>query len=159
MKKYLLYIIGYVILSVIYEYITIVTDVYNLPLPHNLFGYIIAYSFLFVPIVLGYLLFKKYIKKENQIFMKEWTLQEFAKEYGPKMQVGEFTTLLGNTYRKCIFSRPDKLQTFVKFHPSLGELSASEISQRKDELKVGITVAKMFYLYKDNVSIWEDVNL
>ncbi len=159
MKEYTFQIVTYIVLSIIYEYIAIVTDVFDLPLPHNFFGYIVAYSLLFMPLILGYFLYRKYIKAENKIFMKDWSLIDFTKEYGPKMQVGRFTKFNGKSYHKCIFTKDDGTQTFVRFFPQLGELTATEISNRKDELKVGLTVSKRFYLHSDNVEIWENVNL
>lgn len=159
MKKYKFHIIGYIALSLVYEWVTIVTDVYDLPIPHNFFGSIIAYSFVLFPFILGYFLYKRYIKEENKIFMKNWSLSDFTKEYGPKMQIGRFTKITGKSYHRCIFTKENGTQTFVDFFPSLGELSATEISERKKELKVGLTVSKKFFLHNGNVEIWENIQL
>lgn len=52
-------------------------------------------------------------------------------------------------------------QIFIDFFPSMGELSANQISENKDSLRIGLTVSKKLYLYngKENVESWDTVNL
>lgn len=160
MKRYILYAIGYVVVTIIYEIIVISSTSYTLP--HNAFGFILCWSLVLFPVGLGYYLGKKFNlkrEKENNIFIKDWTLIDFAKEFGPRMQVGEFYTISGKSYHKCVFTRPDGKQTYVGFFSQLGELTNQEISDRKNELKVGLTASQKYYLHDSNVEMWEDVKL
>ncbi len=53
------------------------------------------------------------------------------------MQVGSFVNKsTGETFKSNIFTDQDGNRIFVPFSQELGELSPSEISQRKDKLEV-----------------------
>ena len=66
-----------------------------------------------------------------------WSLINFARMHG-KMKLAEFTNgETGETYKGTAFINPETNATcFVSFSSNLGELSASEIAARKDELQV-----------------------
>ena len=66
-----------------------------------------------------------------------WSLLAFAKAHG-KMNLAEFTNgETGDTYKGIAFVNPEtKATCFVSFSNNLGELSASEIVDRKNELQV-----------------------
>lgn len=76
------------------------------------------------------------------------------------MQVGTFTNgTTGEKYKACIFTQGDGTMTYVRFYSRLGELTPTEISKRKEELKVGVTVSNELYLHNENVEVWETINL
>lgn len=116
-------------------------------------------------IMLSYLIDK--VKKESQkvkdkvkyntnilIFIEDWQLLNFAKEFG-KMQVGTFReTETGIVYKACLFTNPVGIKTYVYFHSELGELSPSEISKRKNELYVGKAENGNYFLYSKNNKGW-----
>lgn len=92
-----------------------------------------------------------------------WSLLDFAREFGKKMQVGSFVNKeTGETWKSCIFSDGDK-RTFVSFSPNLGELTPAEIKEQKDDLQVVECTTKngddMFSLCKKGQNSWEDVDL
>lgn len=66
-----------------------------------------------------------------------WSLLAFAKAHG-KMKLAEFTNgETGESYKGAAFINPEDNSTcFVSFSSKLGELSASEIASKKDELQV-----------------------
>jgi len=97
-------------------------------------------------------------KEEPQI-VKSWPLLSFAKEFGPKMQVGEFQNKeTGELFKACIFTKPDGSRTFVAFSYKLGELTPKEIAKMKDELVVVQLESGNYSLCKRNID-WEDVPL
>lgn len=81
---------------------------------------------------------KEIIKKEPQKprIIKTWSLLDFAREFGPKMQVGEFiNSETQETFKNCIFTK-DNNKTFVAFSSKLGVLTPKEIVERKNSLIV-----------------------
>ena len=66
-----------------------------------------------------------------------WSLMAFAKAHG-KMKLADFTNQeTGETYKGCAFVNPETNATcFVNFSSNLGEMSASEIASKKDQLQV-----------------------
>lgn len=95
----------------------------------------------------------------DNVFEESWTLLDFARKYGPNMQV--YTSTKANGYRPfCRFIKKDGTITYVRFFSQLGILTASEISKRKNELYIGKVVSSgNFYLYAGNVKAWETVEL
>lgn len=71
----------------------------------------------------------------------EMSLLDFAQEFG-KMQVCKVADRSGNIHSKCIFTKV----TEVKFSNSIGELTASEISENKQNLVVSRTIDGQFEL-------------
>ena len=92
-----------------------------------------------------------------------WSLLSFAREFGPKMQVGEFVNSeSGDKFKSCIFTKGDT-RTFVAFSSKLGVLSPGEISAQKDDLQVVLCETKngddMYSLCHQGQNSWEDVDL
>lgn len=97
---------------------------------------------------------------EKLLFIENWSLVDFTKKYGPKVALGTCTNkTTGEQYKACSFTQEDGTRTYVSFFSKLGELTASEILERKEDLKVGITKEGKYYLHNGNVKAWEDVDL
>lgn len=93
-------------------------------------------------------------------FIKTYTLIEFARQYGPKMQVGTFTnSKTHENYKACLFTDNNGLQTYVSFSSELGELNPSQIEERKSELMIGQLSSRKYILYDNNWHDWADVEL
>lgn len=94
-----------------------------------------------------------------------WSLIAFAKEFGPKMQVGEFVNSdTGDKFKSCIFTK-DNTRTFVAFSSKLGVLSPRQIAAQKDDLQVVLCETKdgndMYSLCHqgETPDTWQDVDL
>lgn len=88
-----------------------------------------------------------------------WSLIAFAKEFGPKMQVGEFVNKeTGEDFKSCIFSNGET-RTFVAFSSKIGVLSPREIAAKKNELQVVQLESGHYSLCKQGENTWEDVDL
>ena len=91
--------------------------------------------------------------------INSWSLLAFARQYGPKMQVGEFTNKeTGEIFKSCIFTNGDS-RTFVAFSSKLGEQTPREIAAQKDDLQVVQLDSGNFSLCKQGQGTWEDVDL
>ena len=91
--------------------------------------------------------------------MNSWSLLAFAKEFGPKMQVGEFANKeTGEVFKSCIFSNGEN-RTFVAFSSKMGELSPRDIAAQKDSLQVVQLESGNFSLCKQGANAWECVDL
>lgn len=97
-------------------------------------------------------------EKETPVFIEDYTLLEFAKKFGHKMQIGEFTDSEGKIYHKCRFVNGNT-ETWVSFFSQMKELTALEIAQKKYELKVGKRPNGKYFLHDANVKPWQDVDL
>lgn len=95
---------------------------------------------------------------EDKLFPNKWTLLDFIKEFG-RMKIGEFKNEYGVTFHKCACTKGDGIITEVSFFSQLGELTASEIKERKNQLFVGQMESGKYYLYAKGVKAWEEVNL
>lgn len=88
-----------------------------------------------------------------------WSLIAFAKEFGPKMQVGEFVNKeTGEDFKSCIFTNGET-KTFVAFSSKMGPLSPREIAAQKNELQVVQLESGNYSLCKQGKNTWEDVDL
>lgn len=92
-----------------------------------------------------------------------WSLIAFAREFGPKMQVGEFVNSeSGETFKSCVFTKGNTL-TFVAFSRKLGVLSPRQIAAQKDKLQVVLCKTEdgedMYSLCHQGQNPWEDVDL
>lgn len=99
----------------------------------------------------------------NNNIKNSWSLLAFAKEYGPKMSVGNFANKeTGEMFKSCIFDNGET-RTFVSFSSKLGALSPKEIAAQKKELQVVQCETKdgkvMFSLCKQGENTWEEVDL
>lgn len=167
-KKYLPFFIGYCI----YASIVLI----NIADQHREYTKLFLLWLITIPLILGvivYLAWKYYESNKNKeesivfektakdsLFVENCSLLDFARKYGPKMQIGEFTnTETGKNFKQCVFTQENKVQTYVMFYSQLGVLSPQEISQRKNELKVGCTKEGKFYLHDEDIKLWEDVEL
>lgn len=167
-KKYLPYIIGYCI----YASIVLI----NLAHEHYHYSQLFILWLVTIPLIIGviaYIVWRyhKNITDDGEeaitestvkepLFVEDWNLLDFARKYGPRMQVGEFTNAeTGASFTQCIFTQEDGTQTYVMFFSQLGVLSPLEISKRKEELKVGRTKEGKFFLHDERIKLWEDVEL
>lgn len=88
-----------------------------------------------------------------------WSLIAFARQFGPKMQVGEFVNKeTGEDFKSCIFTNGET-RTFVAFSSKMGPLSPREIAAKKNELQVVQLESGHYSLCKQGENTWEDVNL
>lgn len=88
-----------------------------------------------------------------------WSLIAFAKEFGPKMQVGEFVNKeTGEGFKSCIFTNGET-RTFVAFSSKMGVLSPREIAAKKNELQVVQLGSGHYSLCKQGENTWEEVDL
>lgn len=88
-----------------------------------------------------------------------WSLIAFAKEFGPKMQVGEFVNKeTGEDFKSCIFTNGET-RTFVAFSSKMGVLSPREIAAKKNELQVVQLKSGHYSLCKQGENTWKDVDL
>lgn len=172
MKKYLPYIIGYTI------YASIVLMVIANERGHRFWEPFIGWL-VTIPLILGcivYLIWKYYYKDRNtngggviidvrspeqpSLFIQSWSLLDFAKKYGPKMQVRGYTNnSTGEPFKLCVFIDNSGKETSVRFLSQLGELTPTEISVRKNNLKVGKMSNNKLYLYDKDINEWETVDL
>lgn len=101
----------------------------------------------------------------NNNIKNSWSLLAFARKFGPKMQVGEFTNKkTGEIFKSCIFDNGET-RTFVSFSSKLGVLSPRQIAAQKNELQVVQCETKdgddMYSLCHQGEapSTWQDVDL
>lgn len=88
-----------------------------------------------------------------------WSLIAFARQFGPKMQVGEFVNKeTGEDFKSCIFTNGET-RTFVAFSSKMGVLSPREIAAKKNELQVVQLESGHYSLCKQGENTWEDVDL
>lgn len=88
-----------------------------------------------------------------------WSLIAFARQFGPKMQVGEFVNKeTGEDFKSCIFTNGET-RTFVAFSSKMGALSPREIAAKKNELQVVQLESGHYSLCKQGENTWEDVDL
>lgn len=88
-----------------------------------------------------------------------WSLIAFARQFGPKMQVGEFVNKeTGEDFKSCIFTNGET-RTFVAFSSKMGVLSPREIASKKNELQVVQLESGHYSLCKQGENTWEEVDL
>ena len=98
-------------------------------------------------------------EKPKPTIIKSWSLISFAKEFGPKMQVGEFVNSeTKEHFKSCIFTK-DNIKTYVAFSSKLGVLTPKEIVERRDSLKVVKLNSGIYSLCKDLANDWEEIDL
>ena len=172
MKKYLPYIIGYTIYASIV--LMVIADERGHRFWEPFIGWLVT-----IPLILGcivYLIWKYYYNsnpngdgviidnvgttEQPSLFIQSWPLLDFAKKYGPKMQVRGYTNnSTGESFKLCIFIDNSGKETSVRFLSQLGELTPTEISVRKNNLKVGKMSNDKLYLYDKDINEWETVDL
>lgn len=99
-------------------------------------------------------------KKNNRHSSNTWSLIAFIKEYGPRMQVGEFTNHeTDEIFKSCVFTQEDGTKTFVAFSSKLGVLTEREIADMKEDLAVIKSKAGHYSLIKGRRKAWKDVDV
>ena len=99
-------------------------------------------------------------KKNNRHSSNTWSLIAFIKEYGPRMQVGEFTNHeTGEIFKSCVFTQEDGTKTFVAFSSKLGVLTEREIADMKEDLAVIKSKTGHYSLIKGRRKAWKDVDI
>lgn len=80
--------------------------------------------------------FSNYKEESKTIIIQTWSLLNFAKEYGPKVQIADcINNKTGDKFKCVVFGEKDN-RTLVAFSSKLGELTAKEMIERKYQLKV-----------------------
>lgn len=89
-----------------------------------------------------------------------WAFMAFARQFGPKVQVGQFTNgETGEVFHSVICTDNKGSKTFVSFSENLGELSPSQIAKQKDDLRVVKLTSGSYILCKQGEGGWQDVDL
>lgn len=89
-----------------------------------------------------------------------WAFMAFAREFGPKVQVGQFkNSETGEVFHSVICTDIKGSKTFVSFSDNLGELSPSQIAKQKDDLRVVKLTSGSYILCKQGDTAWQDVDL
>ena len=84
----------------------------------------------------------------------------FIKEFGPRMQVGEFTNHdTGEKFKSCVFTQENGTKTFVAFSSKLGVLTEREIADKKEDLAVIKSKTGHYSLIKGRRKAWKDVDV
>lgn len=97
--------------------------------------------------------------KDKKIFKECWLYTDFIKKFGNIKEIRTFIN--SNTekpFKSCIINTKDKSRLYLNFSSSLGELTLSEITKRKEELKVGLTPCGNYKLYDDSIPEWETID-
>lgn len=95
----------------------------------------------------------------NSAIKNSWSLIAFAKQFGKKMQVGNFVNKeTGEQFKSCIFTDALGTLTFVAFSSNLGEMTPRQIAAQKDDLQIVELESGNYSLCKKG-STWEDVDL
>lgn len=80
--------------------------------------------------------FSNYKEEPKTIIIQTWSLLNFTKEYGPKVQIADcINNKTGDKFKCVVFGEKDN-RTLVAFSSKLGELTAKEMIERKYQLKV-----------------------
>lgn len=165
--KYLFYIIGCIAVSIIYMFITsyilYLCDFRGADDGIRTLLFMITITFL-PPIFWNYFILKRIYnirKANNKVYIKVWSLSNFILEHNYTMQVGKFQKIFGKSYYQCIFTKDNDTNIFVKFSPKIGYLSPDEIEKRKEELIIGITLSKKYYLdtCNEDFSSWMSIDI
>lgn len=99
-------------------------------------------------------------KKNSRYSSNTWSLITFIKEFGPRMQVGEFTNHdTGEKFKSCVFTQENGTKTFVAFSSKLGVLTEREIADKKEDLAVIKSKAGHYSLIKGRRKAWKDVDV
>lgn len=100
-------------------------------------------------------------KDIKESFVKDWTLIDFRRKFGPRMQVGISTnSITKEKFPNCRFlDESGKTSTYVGFYSQLGSLTAKEIKENKYNLFVGQNSKGKYYLHDNNITKYEVVNL
>ena len=99
-------------------------------------------------------------KKNSRHHSNTWSLIAFIKEFGPRMQVGEFTNHdTGEKFKSCVFTQENGTKTFVAFSSKLGVLTEREIADMKEDLAVIKSKAGHYSLIKGRRKAWKDVDI
>ena len=79
---------------------------------------------------------------------KEWPLREFVKTYGPKIKLATLLNRDNNQHFKAIMVGDDDNWTMIKFSQDQPTLSAQEVAQQANELKVVLLDTGEHMLYR-----------
>ena len=94
--------------------------------------------------------------EENNI-INSWTLVAFAKQFGKPKKAHLVNKDTGEEYPAVMFIG-EKENTHVSFSSKMPELSAKEIGEQKDKLKVVQLKSGKYKLCYEQ-STWEDIDL
>ena len=98
--------------------------------------------------------------KKNKKSSTIWSLIEFLKKFGPRMQVGEFTNHeTGEKFKSCVFTQENGTKTFVAFSSKLGVLTEKEIADKKEDLAIIKSKTGRYSLIKGRRKAWKDVDI
>jgi hypothetical protein len=90
---------------------------------------------------------------------RSWSFVAFAQEFGTPKLAKCVNHETGEEFNAVAFENPEtKDITFCHFGYSTAGMSAKEISQQKDSLKVGLNSNGKYSLYKQD-GAWETIDL
>lgn len=87
---------------------------------------------------------------------KSWSFVAFAKEFGTPKIAPCANHETGETFKSLVFDKGGEL-TWCHFGYSTTGMTGREIAQEKDSLKVGLTTAGKYTLYKQGEAAWEEI--
>lgn len=97
---------------------------------------------------------------QTQGIKNNWSLVAFAKEFGPKVKLAEFTNKDTNeSFMSLVFINDKGEKQLVGFASKIGELSAKEIAERQASLQVVQLMSNKYYLCATSGDAWQDVIL
>ncbi len=92
-------------------------------------------------------------------FSEVCPLAEFIEIHGPILGLKAHINKEGILYHTCEVKNTKGKTISINFSDSLGELTASELKARRNELFVGKMNNGKYYLYDSNFKDWEEVTL
>ena len=96
---------------------------------------------------------------KNVGIKSSWSLISFAKQHG-KMKIASFVSKeTGEAFKSCAFVDKERNVTLCAFSSKMGELSAKEIVEQKDNLQVVLLNSGTYKLCKTGEGTWEEVDL
>lgn len=93
-------------------------------------------------------------------FVKTWSLLDFAKKFGPKMEIGKFPEKSNReSFQKIRFTDSKGKWTYVSISDRIGEIIPEQLRNKKERLRVGQLANGGYMLYDSSSSNWEVIDL
>ena len=93
-------------------------------------------------------------------FVKTWSLEDFVKKFGPKMELGKFPEKNNReSFQRCRFTDTKGSRTYTSISFRIGEITPEQIKERKEKLRIGKLPNGHYVLYDNNWKDWKNVDL